>query len=463
LQQSASLTIFRQCLSNVISKMPLHLKFGRPPQRSVDFRNQMLRLFASKGRSAHYRRCLLMHLPNGDWENLDAIEYYVPPGREQVMTPPVVRHVLTVGLSFALMGSRPSLYPRHRWTGAEVSIDDIAIGVACHGLAVAAYRAFVEAMGAKRGQPKPEEPAEVMAELPLLPSFEDAGADEQAFGTEHLDEAAAHGFEPGATGEGESHAQQNARYRKVGLEWMKVNPLGKLIVVRAAIEPLSALLAGHLRLAGGDFDRDQDLAISSSLLAGSSGIRREYRVEIAACNDLELKCVSRLRDAFSDIPLWSCMPALQQTFSMRCLAFRLLSRIGCLVAMFLLRTHRTFPIKMFQLLRHPDRCTSFSELPNCLLDEWSKDLKVEHPTLSGDVFQAKLVTAALLAAVNIADVESKHAALRRHLAGRSVQTHALSLVDLSAEWILHQARRLRSRYPGVARRIEKPLQEPSVC
>ena len=93
------------------------------------------------------------------------------------------------------------------------------------------------------------------------------------------------------------------------------------------------------------------------------------------------------------------------------------------------------------------------------MDEWSLELVASHPGLQGDDLQAKLEVCVALAAPSIADVEARHAALRRQLVGRNVETHALALTDLAAQWVLHQARVLRSRFPGVKKAIGKPFKD----
>lgn len=80
----------------------------------------------------------------------------------------------------------------------------------------------------------------------------------------------------------------------------------------------------------------------------------------------------------------------------RGLAFRLISRAGCSVHELLASPHQRLPFRMFRLLNEPDLAEELCQLPSCLWDEWSADMKAAHPTLSGADFHKKLELAALL-------------------------------------------------------------------
>ena len=79
-------------------------------------------------------------------------------------------------------------------------------------------------------------------------------------------------------------------------------------------------------------------------------------------------------------------------------------------------------------------------MPKCLLDSWTKKLKALYPSLEGDEFLYVLETIAKLLKVDITNVESRHASVRRMLVSRSTQTHPMSFGDLSGQWLFQQLR-----------------------
>ena len=67
------------------------------------------------------KRFLLAKLANGDWKRHDVIQVFIPPGvdfdRQQVL------ENLCTGLVLSLAGSLFSIYPRHRWLGADATVE----------------------------------------------------------------------------------------------------------------------------------------------------------------------------------------------------------------------------------------------------------------------------------------------------------------------------------------------------
>ena len=79
-----------------------------------------------------------------------------------------------------------------------------------------------------------------------------------------------------------------------------------------------------------------------------------------------------------------------------------------------------------------------------MLDEWSKAIIGEHRVDIGDTpsheLLHKLEFHATFQEEDVADIEARHATVRRLLVSRSVQTHVIKFEDANAEWILHRAR-----------------------
>ena len=98
--------------------------------------------FAHQERKLSLRRFLLECLPNGDWRNHSEIQVFIPPGvshnRQQVL------QKVTAGLVVALCGKLFSTYPQHRWLGSEISVSEVGLLEAVHGLASATYEHMIQ-------------------------------------------------------------------------------------------------------------------------------------------------------------------------------------------------------------------------------------------------------------------------------------------------------------------------------
>ena len=156
LQGGAHMNLFRKAIRlEIRSRGGVVVKIGAASREVRQHRELMLRLFAARGRCIISRRVLLMLLPNGDWCSRQ-VEVFV--GHRSQLTPQEAERQLANGLVTALAGSQFEVYPRHRWTGADISFDRCGLLEAVHGLGAGAYRQFLQLLGeagAGRGGARP--------------------------------------------------------------------------------------------------------------------------------------------------------------------------------------------------------------------------------------------------------------------------------------------------------------------
>jgi hypothetical protein len=79
-------------------------------------------------------------------------------------------------------------------------------------------------------------------------------------------------------------------------------------------------------------------------------------------------------------------------------------------------------------------------------------MKALHPDFSGEVFIEKLRLVAFLQFTDISGIEARHAAVRRQLTMRSVQTHVLDIADCSGEYLFQQLKTVRKSRHAFGRR-----------
>ena len=237
--------------------------------------------------------------------------------------------------------------------------------------------------------------------------------------------------------------QVNKQWRQVGLAWSQSNNLASdLILSRLTIDPQTVMMFKQLALSSSDWDRSQ---IKAELETG----KRDYRIVQASMGILEAAALEQTKTMmetdYADVfPTDLCNSKHVSFF------FRLLGRSGCALHYYVVRHHKTYPYRLFSLLRLE------GDVQQCLakqiLEEYSKQrccmdrftlwhLEVHSEELLSDLSLLDLRSAASFAATDIAATECKHAANRRMIQAKSIQTYSTKLVDASS---LYLARTLRN-------------------
>lgn len=377
------------------------------------------------------------------------MQFYAPVGGHH-SEDQLLEHV-TSGLIAALCASQPSLFPRSRWTGADLATDCLGVLEACHRLLSTTFMRFAAAheqgpramrLLALAGQLSKED-ALISGEVPAV---EDGQAEEAGAAPEEEPGEGAHlGHHAGSAAskdQQQTWAEANAASRNTAVQWLLTKPLGKLILQRCVMEPLRVLLRKQFECASDDWEEAQRAKLLTSRPVGEGPCNfREYRVTRAASGQDEVDFFKALGLLLSSTELWEVLPTRCYTAAFRSLAFRLISRAGCAIHQNLAHPHTQFPWKLFRLLKEPDLAPELCEVPDCMLDEWSLSMRRQHPTLSGEDFRKQLECVCLLAWKDISQIEARHASIRRLLLAASLQTRTQCLSDLSANWVFQQTRK----------------------
>ena len=167
---------------------------------------------------------------------------------------------------------------------------------------------------------------------------------------------------------------------------------------------------------------------------------RRFRIQVVASLLLEGTALTRIGLLMSNPLLWKCFPLRSQNVSMRGLAFRMLSKLGCTIHQLLCHPATLPSISIFQLLSDPDFLETVLSWPPCFLDQAVKDFLDSYDDLTGTDALAFLTWCAAHIQVDNIEVERFNAMIRRWLTSRSHSTHAMLYENLGAEWICHQAR-----------------------
>ena len=135
--------------------------------------------------------------------------------------------------------------------------------------------------------------------------------------------------------------------------------------------------------------------------------------------------------------LWVLMPCGDFTNRVRADAFESITAAAAMAQKFLVDRHEATPFLAFLILEDPAVAARLDRERRCMLDPWSAQLSDESGGFTTPLARAKVFLIALMVHFSNMRLEVGNAALRRWVMQR-VQTHKLSLADLSAEWTAFQ-------------------------
>ena len=165
---------------------------------------------------------------------------------------------------------------------------------------------------------------------------------------------------------------------------------------------------------------------------------------LLAANGTHLeKGFSRLMSVLQETPL--PLAAQYHTVKHRAFGFRLLSRLGCSLHFLLRVPHSTYPYKVFKILSGDILGAS---APPCMRDELADAFFRLYPDAAlyepgGEAFGLLQVLGDALH-IDIAQIEARHAAVRRLSLKKSLQTWVADFELLSAEWSCRQVAAARA-------------------
>ena len=437
LHLSGNMLTFRKCIIADVRERTRFLH-GAPPQAAIDYRRYVLGLFLARGPDSRARRAALPVYLSGDWRNREQVEYYFQTvGVDDAIDRYVLSHMIGIGVAKTLANRQISLYPRHRWTGFDLSLDQLGLMEATHGILGSSFRLFCATFA-----PPPRNTSV---------AFVSAGSGTQALALEDepqrdeggeegppraVEAAASVGLAVAATIAGETWAEQNERRRAKASAFLSRRPLGRIIILREVFEPFRILLNRLIRMSSDSWET-QEAAKEAQHLLGQPSQERRFRVHIAAKQELE--------NAFMDAVVkmgvperWAHLPIDHWDMHTRGLVFRLLSRALCVVEVLLRLPHDVFPVKLFLAMGDPEVGAVLAESDPCALGDFSQDFVSKFGLVDVEA-QAALRFLAWMVYLDIVQIEQRHAALRKRVKVMA-PTNVPQSKDVSAHLTVRQLR-----------------------
>eukprot|EP00971_Amphidinium_carterae_P327758 6459272-Amphidinium_carterae.3 len=446
LRTGTAMSVFRTCLKDVIHEQ-LCILYTPVPEECKVYKQKFMCLCLSSGANLLMKRMVLCKLPNGDWTKSGVVEVHVGHDSRGRLSKPNLAQVLCGSLTYILCGCKPAVWPRHRWTGCDLSVEQLLRLEGIHNLLSSTWRKFLLAYG--KGVVNC-----AVGNSHACDVGEDANEEIHA-DDDVLQEGA--GLDNGAgelqigTNQTQKNAADNARDRRIATAWINSSsqmPLATLVLLRTSMDPLIKLLNSQLDISSLDWELRQQASLAAWFNTPDADPAkmplRHFQVTIAAEGLLEKEYMQSITALFGEV--WELIPAQATHVEFRRRCFQVLSRQAALVYATIELQHTMFPTKLFRLLRNKslaDEIAADARANPCMLDKWSEQVLNDYPTLKESELHHVLEGHAQLVVSSIASVEARHASLRRFLLSR-LQSHSLDATELSADFFLQQLRRSKS-------------------
>ncbi|CAK0870415.1 unnamed protein product, partial [Prorocentrum cordatum] len=425
---ASAMSSFRRAFTTVARKR-LVVERGRPTALDEEYRETMLNLFLTKGQKHGEKAHMAKTILNGPWQNHSKFVVYID-GEGPI--PAKVRRQVEKNvvrcLNFVCLGKSFSTYPRHRWTGADVSINEIGLAACIYGLLFPACQLFVKSAAG---------PSDGMHEGDRAADSRPADRRPRAGGGPRSASPAGGEVPMGAA------AAQNETDKKNTLKWVETEPLHKLMAIRVTMEPWRELMEAYLFSAGEDWELRQRCAEAAHQLDPQTSDRRQFRLSTYAGLVYEKEFFEDLDKAW-DSRMWDFIPLQSRTFAFRSVCFRMLSRSGCLVNHYLVKPADEFPVALFALILGVDCAKQLQDQPRCLRNVFSDHILESYPgdALGNEECIAKLITVAQITHVENVKCEHDHSSFKRHVDAQSVNTNRANFDYVNAQVMCQKFRQL---------------------
>eukprot|EP00971_Amphidinium_carterae_P331881 6465706-Amphidinium_carterae.1 len=413
------------------------------PDDALEFKTALVNMWLAGNQGSGLDKCLtLLSFCSGDWRKASVIEFCCPPGQQVPQTAILKKHIAKTIVG-TLCAHPPHIYPKHRWTGFQKSIMDVLMLESLHGLLLSSYQRMCKSLGHKCAKSEarllrvPNAGGDVAQGSHVL--SDEAHAQEQPLG-EVVATDVTNVEQPSVVeGGGVSLAEQNKKDREKGLLWLEGRPMARLLLMAVAVEPLQKLMHQHFLYCGQEWELKERAKEAKTILDGA-GLRRSYRLEVAAAGTLEKQFMADLAKVFWNRLVWQVFPEGAYGNQFRCLAFIALGRSGAAVTQIVSHPHSLYPWKCYKLLTDASLGADMQEEPLCLKDAFTIKLQEMHG-LDNALTVEKLRMLALKQSADIAGLESKHASIRRQVVLKSTQAWPMTFAESSAQWLVQSFRR----------------------
>ncbi|CAK0802016.1 unnamed protein product, partial [Prorocentrum cordatum] len=323
------------------------------------------------------QQALLRSMPLGDWRKRDVVEVYLTGLVGELPSKAVLAKEVAHSLVQGISWHKFAKYPRNRWLGGEAAISQPTLIDACHGLLRPTFEHFCRSVG-KRAM--------------ITAAF--------------------------------------CYHSKAVLP--KLGRLISLILISST--------GRYVCIGSPEYERHEAAREAKATEEGDGHghVARSYPLTIAAECSLEGGALVGIRGLLHQPSLWSLIPETDFRAKFVGSAFRARSRAGGLVHARLQFIHDRFPFRLFLLVKNPDLANSTQREAACSRDSFTQDFCQKY-SLDDPCARYVLLLLAQMVRITIADIECRHASLRRLLV--RIQAKFIELESLASRWVAQRYRR----------------------
>ena len=410
-----TMSTFRRAVRRVMVKR-LHLIHVAPDREAQEYKRAVLDQLCGGDFTLAPLRAALDKYASGDWRKKGTWEYLARPGETRTS----VLKAMLKDLVPLLAGHCPLSFPRHRWTGANHSLRDLGLLQCIHGFMQGAFAEFMSLVDFSLGRG---------------PRF--GGGD-----GEGLDVGGDADADPELLPANSAEAKR--AFRGKASEWINERDCDRdLMVLSVALDPIAGHMDRQIRCSSAEWATQQD---ASRMDLGSAGIRDLF--SRSSWPLLQAASLETDQTFFADLAAaqavekFASWPPLWRTVETQALLFRLLSRQGAAVKELLVCKHRSFPYRLFNILRDPDAAEDVLRSCPPSRDAYTASfLEAHRDDLSSPSALAELAAVVVNASTCTLSLESSNASVRRIFFVSSQQVSMPVMESVSAEFVLGKLRR----------------------
>ena len=242
-----------------------------------------------------------------------------------------------------------------------------------------------------------------------------------------------------------SSPEDNIKDRKTAMAFVSVPSLAAVVVgLRLIITPMFNFMHKSLDMGGARWDRLQ-------YAKSAQQQPREYRGWNAATCKLETQALSDLKSIAYDASRWEVIGLSFRTVAFRNNQFQAVSTFACGISNKHTDVHTNYPAAAFLWLYSPDGLQAEYDKVSCkhLFDPFVETFCSYWVTRGGldqRGARADLESLMILFQEDMAEIEARHASIRRELTVLSTQTHSTDFLELSDRHVLRCTRRQPASY-----------------
>jgi len=461
LQLSGDSTRFQTCLAEVIAARIVVI-VGYPGDDAERHRQHVLDMFSRGPEATLQKQLLNSTLPSGRWWKTDVVEIWMPQGLPDGTCLQQWKKKKGEALASTLLPGTFHVYPRHRWTGAEKAVSEVALLACFHDVLTPTWWEFSVA---RLGLPRAMRVRDTMRQQGIgIDADVEACAAGAAVEDPERDDGAAvddGGGDEGAAAQAfGSFSRKNKAYVANGLAWLSLqqpSTVTQAVLVQNVISILQRLLRRHLVLCSREWELQERAKAARHSKSGGSGWGRDFPVLVAARGTEESDSLRRLKVLLQSPSLWSLLPVSDQNTQVGAVALRMIATAGSQLERLQAQAHNRAPFALFQVLdgMPADRLEA---IPDCCLDRWSSAFRRQNPRLSSAATRAKLLLVAMEFALGTQAAERGHAMIKRR-ADKRVHSHRQAFEQASASFALKRACGAQEGPPAKAPRAAAAQEE----